>query len=66
VHAGGASQNDFLKRARIVTNDEGEGKKLGSPTVRSATERTIALLKERCAALIAAAVTGAIKLGAEP
>jgi hypothetical protein len=53
-------------RARIVTNDEGEGKKLGSPTVGSATERTIALLKERCAALIAAAVTGAIKLGAEP
>jgi type I restriction enzyme S subunit len=48
----------------ILTYGENETSKLDA--LRSATERTVALLKERRAALIAAAVTGAIKLGAEP
>ncbi len=45
----------------IVTHIASETAKLDA--MRSATERTIALLKERRAALIAAAVTGQIDVG---
>jgi type I restriction enzyme, S subunit len=47
----------------IVAHIETETRKLGA--LRTAAERTIVLLKERRAALIAAAVTGQIPVGAE-
>ena len=46
----------------IVSHIVAETAKLDA--LRAATERTIALLKERRAALIAAAVTGRIDVGA--
>ena len=54
----------WMSRAAIVAHITVETAKLDA--LRAATERTIALLKERRAALIAAAVTGKLDVqGAE-
>lgn len=54
----------FAEQSAIVQHIEQEGAKLDA--LRVATERTIGLIKERRAALVAAAVTGRLRVAAEP
>jgi type I restriction enzyme, S subunit len=54
---------DLREQQNIVTHIKRQTLKLDA--VRTTTERTIALLKERRSALIAAAVTGQLSVGVE-